>query len=346
MVRVLLVLWLLTASVAAAPAKPTTDGRAIVFVVDRALTPVKVEVVRKAVKNASYRDDDDLGVVAFAKTGQTILRLTGGTSRAVVSTTEPTNLVAGLEAAHAMLRTSSRRTRLVIVVTDRDDATDVEPAIAKLRADDITVSAVRVESDNDRVLAAIATAGNGRHYVTRDSTAVGVSIQKEVNRPPPGEETHAEVLLLDRSLYGGPLEIAKEAARQRAGALSPNDIIVVITFDTSATVIVRPQRAVNRMRIAHDISRVTGGDPAKTDVGLQTAFEVLKTIDTTEKRVVVLGTGTGANLDLVREMAAADIVVSAVRVRDREADRAALEAIVAVGNGQLQNATGASLRMR
>ena len=110
-------------------------------------------------------------------------------------------------------------------------------------------------------------------------------------------------------------------------------MIAVIAFDTAATLYVRPQRAANRMRISNDIARLTGGAAAKTDVGLQKAFDTLKTLCTTDKRVVVFGTGKGANIDLVKRMAAADISISAVRVRG--SDRAALEAIAKAGNGQL-----------
>lgn len=344
--RALVIVLVLCAVVDAAPQQD--EGRAIVFVVDRALNAAKVEVVRQAVKKATYRDSDQIGVIAYdAKTAMVVLPLTGGKSRAVRSTTESTNLVVGLEAAHAMLL-KSKRARLVIVVTDSESTAGVEAVIAKMGADNITVSAVGPESANERALKTIATAGKGRHYKTDDSTGVAIAFQKELNRPPPGEETFAYVFVIDRALGPPALEAAKEIARVRCEALTPNDFVAVVAFDTAAVLHVRPQRAANRMRIAHDISRITtatSSSPQSTKSGLQLAFDSLKTLSMSDKHVVLLGTGRGEDIiDVIKAMAAAEITVSAVGVR--AADRAALEELVRVGNGQLQMLEGMKLRMR
>jgi hypothetical protein len=205
-----------------------------------------------------------------------------------------------------------------------------------MRGDDITTSAIGVVSANERALGTIATAGHGRHHNTEDSAAVAAAIQKVLDRPRPGEETFAFVLMIDRSLYGAPLEAAKELARQQAEALSPSDMIAVIAFDTSATLYVRPQRAANQMRISHDISRVTSGaGRSNTQRGLQLAFETLETISSSDKHVSLFGTGRGEHaIDMAKAMAAADIRVSAVYLEG--VDRSALEKIVEAGNGHVQ----------
>lgn len=79
----------------------------------------------------------------------------------------------------------------------------------------------------------------------------------------------------------------------------------------------------------------TSSGPQSTQSGLQLAFDTLKTLPASDKHVVLLGTGRGEGIiDVIKAMAAAEITVSAVGVPG--ADRAALEKIVQVGNGQLQ----------
>lgn len=323
--RLALLLLLVTAHVAHAD---VGDGRAIVFVVDRGMPADKLERVRLAIKEATYNDGDIVGVVAFGKRADVIVPLNGKTKRRVVTTTEPTNLIAGLEAAQKMLKKSDR-SRLAIVMTARDEVTGVEDTIAKLVHDHITVSAI---GDDKTALSTIAKAGGGRAYATHE---LQLSVQKELYRPIPGEETYAYVLVIDRSLAAADLEAMKELARTRAEQLTPNDMLAVITLENGpANVYVKPMHAWNKMRISHDISRITtSGVAANTDAGMREAVESLKNIGTTERHVVLYGPGSNVKLDYIEEMAAMDIVVSAVGLR--EAARETLTAITKAGRGNL-----------
>jgi hypothetical protein len=306
--RALILLLLFGAVAHAGP----TDGRAIVFVVDRAMSAKKIELARKAVTTVTLHDDDEIGVVAYGAKATVILPLGHrGKSGSVRSTLEPTKLTAGLEAAHAMLR-KSKRARLVIVLTDVDSTDGIEPILAKLRTDNITISAVGVDSTNGRTLAAIATAGKGRRYQAHDSAEMAAAIQKELDRPRPGEETFALALLIDRC--AAKIEMAKEAARSRVEALSPNDMLTVIAFDASPTFHVRPQRAANKIRISHDISRLMrAGGHCDSKLALQTAFETLKTMGGTDPGVVLFGRPPSDDTaEIVKAMAAADIPLEIV----------------------------------
>ena len=88
----------------------------------------------------------------------------------------------------------------------------------------------------------------------------------------------ALVLVLDRSgsMQGPKLEAAKESARVTAEALSQNDYIAVVAFDSEATTIVRPTRASNKMRISTDIARLQSGGGTNIYPGLKEAFEILQ----------------------------------------------------------------------
>src|SRR6266566_764207 len=88
----------------------------------------------------------------------------------------------------------------------------------------------------------------------------------------------ALVLVIDRSgsMEGPKLEAAKESARVTTEVLSPNDFIAVIAFDSEASILVRPQRAANRMRISADISRLSAGGGTNIFPGLKEAYDILQ----------------------------------------------------------------------
>jgi Ca-activated chloride channel homolog len=148
----------------------------------------------------------------------------------------------------------------------------------------------------------------------------------------------ALVLVIDRSgsMQGQKLEAAKESARATAEALSPNDIMAVVAFDSEATTYVQPQRASNRMRISADISRLQSGGGTNIFPGLKSASDILQGINAKVKHVIVLSDGeapTEGLVELVQEMRAVRITVSCVGVEG--ADLRMLQSIADAGDGRL-----------
>ena len=104
----------------------------------------------------------------------------------------------------------------------------------------------------------------------------------------------ALALVIDRSgsMQGPKLEAAKESARVTAEVLSPNDYIAVVAFDSEAQVLVRPQRAGNRMRISHgDLAGCNSGGGTNIYPGLKEAFEILQGINAKVKHVILMTDG-------------------------------------------------------
>jgi Ca-activated chloride channel homolog len=148
----------------------------------------------------------------------------------------------------------------------------------------------------------------------------------------------ALVLVIDRSgsMQGPKLEAAKESARVTTEVLSPNDYIAVVAFDSEASVLVRPQRAANRMRISAEISRLQSGGGTNIFPGLKEAFEILQGINAKVKHVILMTDGeapTDGLAELVQDMRSSRITVSCVGVQG--ADRQMLQMISEAGEGRL-----------
>jgi Ca-activated chloride channel family protein len=148
----------------------------------------------------------------------------------------------------------------------------------------------------------------------------------------------ALVLVIDRSgsMQGPKLEAAKESARVTTEVLSPNDYIAVVAFDSEASVLVRPLRAANRMRISAEISRLQSGGGTNIYPGLREAFEILQGINAKVKHVILMTDGeapTDGIQELVQDMRSARITVSCVGVQG--ADRNMLQMIQEAGDGRL-----------
>src|SRR5690606_16547910 len=106
-------------------------------------------------------------------------------------------------------------------------------------------------------------------------------------------------------------------------------------FDTNPTVLVRPQRAANRARISSDIARLQAGGGTNVLPALAEAYQLLQTANAKVKHVIVLSDGQAPYqgiADLVQEMRAARITVSAVGIGD--ADRNLLGLIADAGGGR------------
>ena len=185
--------------------------------------------------------------------------------------------------------------------------------------------------------------GAGGYYGTRIEKILPVRFDTEKKRDQP---SLAMVLCVDRSgsMSGQKLELAKEAAKATTELLGSSDLIGVVAFDSSATVVVRLQRAANRLRILNDIARLRSGGGTSIRPALQEAFTQLQAATAKVKHVILLSDGQSSYSgipQLVDEMAANKITVSAVGVGGG-ADRTLLQMIAERGNGRFYHTDDAN----
>ncbi len=177
--------------------------------------------------------------------------------------------------------------------------------------------------------------GSGGYQGTRMEKIMPVRFDSEKQREQPNV---AIVLAIDRSgsMSGPKIEAAKESARATAEVLSSSDLIGVVAFDSTPTIIVRMQKASNRMRISTDISRLQAGGGTNIHPALREAYELLQGVNAKVKHVILLSDGQAPYdgiAELCQEMRAARITVSAVGIGD--ADRNLLTIITDNGDGRL-----------
>ena len=177
--------------------------------------------------------------------------------------------------------------------------------------------------------------GAGGYYNTRIEKILPVRFDTEKKRDQP---SLALVLCIDRSgsMEGIKMELAKDAAKATTEILGGSDLIGVVAFDSSAHLVVRLQRAANRLRIISDISRLRASGGTAIKPALAEAFNQLQGARAKVKHVILLSDGqspyAGIN-QLVTEMARARITVSSVGVGSG-ADRNLLQTIAERGGGR------------
>lgn len=153
-------------------------------------------------------------------------------------------------------------------------------------------------------------------------------------------------LVIDRSgsMTGLPMEMAKEAAKAAVEALSPDDLVEVIAFDSSPTRYVKMQPARNRTRINADIARIQPGGGTEIFGALDASFQDMTVAQARRKHVILLTDGrapTGGIKELVTGMAADSITISSVGLGN-DLDEQLLRMISDIGGGRFHAVTDAN----
>ena len=170
-------------------------------------------------------------------------------------------------------------------------------------------------------------------YLDKHTLPVRMDVESSVEAP-----TLALMLCIDKSgsMQGAKMELAKEAARATAKALSGEDRIGVIAFDSEARVAVRLQRASNSYRIDTDIGKLQPSGGTHIYPALDQAYQTLLQTQAKVKHVIVMTDGQAPRQgidSLVRQMRKSGITVSSVGV-GTDIDRSLLESIADRGGGR------------
>jgi uncharacterized membrane protein len=177
--------------------------------------------------------------------------------------------------------------------------------------------------------------GPGGWYHTTIERILPVRMDAERRKDMPSV---AMSLVIDRSgsMTGLPLEMAKQAARATVDALSADDLLEVIAFDSTPTRYVKMQPARNRSRIENDIARIQAGGGTEIFPALDASYQDMSVVQARKKHVILLTDGrasSGGIRDLVQAMAAESITVTTVGLGN-EVDDQLLSMIKDFGGGR------------
>jgi Ca-activated chloride channel family protein len=152
------------------------------------------------------------------------------------------------------------------------------------------------------------------------------------------KKPRAVVFVIDKSgsMQGPRLEAAKESMSAALDVLKPTDTVAVVTFDSEATILVKPQAVKNKKQIRAELAQLKAGGGTNIFPGLKEARDVLADLKAAKKHVMVLSDGEAPYdgiEELVKEMKDASVTVSAIGIPG--ADRVLLSRITDAGAGRL-----------
>jgi Ca-activated chloride channel homolog len=166
---------------------------AVIVIVDNSslMRGPRLELAKDAVRaiKSNASKDHLLGVIVAGLAPRTVVELTParGASltafermRSPISGVTQIALAKSLERAAAMLRHSSAKHRLVIVISASTDSSKLETAFDDLHAGRSTVSAIGLAGADRDLLIQIANANGGRIYSLEDEAVLPRIVTKEV----------------------------------------------------------------------------------------------------------------------------------------------------------------------
>jgi Ca-activated chloride channel family protein len=175
--------------------------------------------------------------------------------------------------------------------------------------------------------------GYGGSYLEKHVLPVELDVEKKEDEP-----SLALMLVIDRSgsMTGEKIELAKEAARATLDVLQPSDKLGIIVFDAAPEVVVRLQRAANRLKITDSLARLKSGGGTNIFPALDQAYRALATTQAKTKHIILLTDGQSSRsgiLDLVSQSYADKITISTVAV-GLNSDQSLLMQVAEDGGGR------------